>query len=144
MFSGIVEELGEVKNISRKGNLTLLEIKADKVLEDTKIGDSIAVNGTCLTIVKKEKDILGFEVMPETLSVTNLGALKIKEKVNLERALKVGDRVSGHFVGGHVDCLGVIQNSEFRSSDFDSDVFGHSEETELRPGNDYFSIFGCL
>jgi riboflavin synthase len=113
MFSGIVEELGEVKNISRKGNLTLLEIKADKVLEDTKIGDSIAVNGTCLTIVKKEKDILGFEVMPETLNVTNLGALKIKEKVNLERALKVGDRLSGHFVGGHVDCLGVIQKKHY-------------------------------
>lgn len=113
MFTGIIEELGEVKSISRRGKVTLLEIKALKVLEGIKIGDSIALNGTCLTVVKKEKESLSFEVMPETLAVTNLGNLKIKDKVNLERALKIGDRLSGHFVTGHIDCQGIIRRKNY-------------------------------
>ncbi|MBU1999218.1 MAG: riboflavin synthase [Candidatus Omnitrophota bacterium] len=111
MFSGIIEELGEVRKISRIGNNSVLEIKADKVTEDVKIGDSVAVNGVCLTIIKKE--ILSFEAIPETLKVTNLGLLKFGDKVNLERSLKVGDRVSGHFVSGHVDCLGIIRKKNY-------------------------------
>lgn len=113
MFSGIVEELGEVKKITKGGNITLLETKADKVLEDTKIGESISVNGTCLTIVKKEFGTLSFEIIPETLKATNLGLLKIKDKVNLERALKIGDRLSGHFVTGHINCLGIIRHKSY-------------------------------
>jgi riboflavin synthase len=113
MFSGIVEELGVVKKISRRGSVTLFEIQADKVLEDTKIGDSIAVNGACLTAVKKEGKFLSFEAMPETLKVTNLGTLKFGEKVNLERSLKAGDRISGHFVTGHIDCMGIIRKKGY-------------------------------
>lgn len=113
MFSGIVEELGVVKKISRRGNVTFFEIQADKVLEDVKIGDSIAVNGACLTVVKKEGRFLSFEVMPETLRITNLGTLKISGKVNLERSLKVGGRVSGHFVTGHIDCAGSIRKKGY-------------------------------
>ena len=113
MFSGIVEELGEVKQISKRGNIALLEIKADKVLEDTKIGDSISVNGTCLTVVKKESHTLNFEVIPETLKITNLGLLRVSGKVNLERALKMGERISGHFVAGHIDCLGIIHKKTY-------------------------------
>jgi riboflavin synthase len=109
MFSGIVEEFGEIKNISRRGNTSFLEIKADKVLEDTNIGDSIAVNGVCLTVTKKERNILSFEAMPETLKVTNLGDLHSVNRVNLERSLKFGDRLSGHFVTGHIDCQGIIR-----------------------------------
>ncbi|PIP19396.1 MAG: riboflavin synthase [Candidatus Omnitrophica bacterium CG08_land_8_20_14_0_20_41_16] len=109
MFTGIVEELGEVKKISRRGAVTLFEIKADKTLSETKIGESISVNGACLTVVQIGKDSFSFEVMPETLKVTNLGILRINEKVNLERSLKIGDRVSGHFVLGHIDCLGIIR-----------------------------------
>lgn len=113
MFSGIIEELGKIKSISKRGNINLITIKADKVLEDTKVGDSISVNGVCLTVVKKESDALGFEVIPQTLKITNLGTLKVWDKVNLERSLKVGDRVSGHFVTGHIDCVGVIRKKNY-------------------------------
>ena len=113
MFSGIIEELGEIKNISRIGYNALLEIKANKVLEDTKIGDSISVNGACLTVVKKGSGALTFEAMPETLKVTDLGILKFSDKVNLERSLKVGDRMSGHFVTGHIDCIGLIRKKNY-------------------------------
>ena len=109
MFSGIVEELGELNKISKRGNVTLFEIQAQKIPDDVKVGDSISVNGACLTAIKNESGVLAFEVMPETLKVTNLGVLRIKDKVNLERALKIGDRLSGHFVTGHIDVIGVIR-----------------------------------
>ncbi len=114
MFSGIVEELGEVKSISKRGRNFLLEIKAIKIQEDTKIGDSVALNGACLTLTGNKSGILSFEVMPQTLKVTNVGTLKVNEKVNLERALKVGDRLSGHFVTGHIDCQGIIRHKNYR------------------------------
>jgi riboflavin synthase len=113
MFSGIVEELGIVKRISKRGNIALFEIRADKTLEDIKIGDSISVNGACLTVVKKEKDAFSAEIMPETLKITNLGSLRISDKVNLERSLKIGDRLSGHFVTGHIDCPGIIRQKKY-------------------------------
>ncbi|MFH1888621.1 MAG: riboflavin synthase [Candidatus Omnitrophota bacterium] len=113
MFSGIIEELGEVIKISRRGNLTLLMIHARIIPQDTKKGDSVSVNGTCLTVVEKAEDSVSFEVMPETLKATNLGNLKIKGKVNLERALKIGERLSGHFVTGHIDLTGVIRRRRY-------------------------------
>jgi riboflavin synthase len=113
MFSGIVEELGRVKAISRRGKVILLSIEANKVIEGISIGDSIAVNGCCLTVVDKEKTALSFEMMAETARTTNLGGLRISDKVNLERSLKVGDRISGHFVLGHVDCLGIIRSKGY-------------------------------
>ena len=116
MFTGIIEELGVVKNIVKEGNLSLLEIKAGKVLQDTEVGDSVSVNGACLTVVKKAFDYLSFEVIPETIKLTNLGLLRISDRVNLERALKVGDRLSGHFVTGHIDCMGLIRKETYVSS----------------------------
>ena len=116
MFSGIVEELGQVKKISRTGYNTLLEIRADKVLQDARVGGSISVNGACLTVARKEPGVLIFEVIPETLKVTNLGILRPSDKVNLERSLKIGDRLSGHFVTGHVDCLGLIRKKSYINS----------------------------
>jgi riboflavin synthase len=113
MFSGIVEELGELRNMSRRGNTTLLVVAARHILEDIKTGDSVSVNGACLTVVKKEQGALSFEVMPQTIKLTNLGSLKAREKVNLERALKIGDRLSGHFVTGHIDCSGVIRKKAY-------------------------------
>jgi riboflavin synthase len=109
MFSGIIETLGWVKNISRRGTVALLQIKMDGVFSDVRVGESISVNGACLTVIKNEGGVLSFEVMPQTLKGTNLGAVKINERVNLERSLKVGDRISGHFVLGHVDCAGIIR-----------------------------------
>jgi len=114
MFTGIVEELGKVRNISRQGRVILLTIEADKVLEGVKIGDSISVNGCCLTIVRKERNTVSFEMMAETARLTNLGTLSLTDKVNLERSLKVGDRINGHFVLGHVDCLGIIRSKSYR------------------------------
>ncbi len=105
MFSGIVEEKGVVKNIVHNKNLAVVTIKAKAVTKDTKAGDSIAVDGVCLTVTKKVKDELSFDVMLETLRCTTLGLVKKGSRVNLERALKVNDRISGHFVSGHVDCM---------------------------------------
>ncbi len=113
MFSGIIEELGRVTKISRRGNIASFEIQAGKVLEDTKIGDSIAVNGACLTVTKKAQRCLTFEAIPETLKVTDLGRLRISDEVNLERSLKVGERLSGHFVYGHIDCIGIIRQKKY-------------------------------
>lgn len=115
MFSGIVEELGCLKGLTRRGNLGMLEVLAKEVLADTRVGDSIAVNGTCLTVIKKDKDSLTFEVMPQTLEATVLGSLKSREKLNLERSLKLGDRISGHFVTGHIDCIGIIRRKGYLS-----------------------------
>lgn len=113
MFTGIIEELGEVLSISRRGNVTLLGIKASVTAKDIKIGDSISVNGACLTLTEIKSESLFFDAMPETLKITNLGALRIRDKVNLERALKMGDRISGHFVTGHIDCAGVIRRKDY-------------------------------
>lgn len=115
MFTGIIEELGTVKRISRSGNIILLEISAHKIAGSVKIGDSVSVNGVCLTAVKSLNNLISFEVMAETFKITNLGSLRVNEKVNLENSLKIGDKVSGHFVLGHVDCQGAIRNKGIRS-----------------------------
>ncbi len=105
MFTGIVEEVGKVKG-ARPGKLS---IGAKKVLEDTKPGDSIAVNGACFTIIELSPDSFSVDVMPETLRRTNLGALRPGDGVNLERPLAVGGRFGGHFVQGHVDGVGRVR-----------------------------------
>ncbi len=122
MFTGIIEELGKVKKIARSGRAALLEISAQKTLQDVKIGQSIAVNGACLTIVRLEDNFFSFEVMPETLKSTNLGLLKIGEQVNLERSLKLGDRISGHFVSGHIDCLGIVRRKRVASGNCEFEI----------------------
>lgn len=109
MFSGIIEELGEVVRILKKSKHTLLGIKVSSLFKDCQKGESVSVNGVCLTLINNIWPILEFEVMPETLKRTNLAFLKISDKVNLEHALKVGERVSGHFVSGHVDCIGLVR-----------------------------------
>ena len=122
MFTGIIEELGEVKRISRRGSNTLIEIRATLTQEGTKTGDSICVNGACLTVIKKEAGILTFEAIPETLKLTNLGVLRVSDKVNLERSLKIGDRLSGHFVTGHVDCIGVIRRKNYINNNLSFEI----------------------
>lgn len=109
MFTGIIEEKGVAQNIRKQAGMLKIFILADKILDNIKVGDSIAVNGACLTLSGIKEKILEFDVMKETLQVTNLLSLKKKDIVNLERALKVGDRVGGHFVTGHVDCLGILR-----------------------------------
>ena len=122
MFTGIVEELGRVKKITFASGVTLLEISAKEVLVDVKIGDSIAVNGVCLTVVSIKGNSVSFEVIDITRKNTNLGLLKIGQAVNLERSLKVGDRVSGHFVSGHIDCLGLIRRKALRNGSVEFEI----------------------
>jgi riboflavin synthase len=109
MFSGIIEELGTAEGIRKRGNIFLLKIRAKKVLDDIKVGDSVAVNGVCVTAVEINKDSISFQLLAETMQKSNLGNLHSGERVNLERSLKVGDRISGHFVTGHVECTGLIR-----------------------------------
>lgn len=122
MFSGIVEELGTVNKILKSGKVVIIQVGAQIVLKETKIGDSVSVNGACLTVIRKDRDSLSFEAMPETLKITNLGSLKISDKVNLERSLKVGERVSGHFVTGHIDCLGIIRKKGYVNGNLSFEV----------------------
>ncbi|KAB2954464.1 riboflavin synthase [Heliorestis acidaminivorans] len=108
MFTGIVEELGKVKEIRRGPRSAQLVLEAQKVLEDVKMGDSIAVNGVCLTVVEFAKDYFVADVMDETLRKTALARVQRGSYVNLERALRMGDRLGGHIVSGHVDEVGEI------------------------------------
>jgi len=122
MFTGIVEELGKVKGIRHKAGVINLEISAKDILADTKIGDSIAANGVCLTVVSLTNSSVSFEIISQTLETTNLGLLKIGQAVNLERSLKVGDRVSGHFVTGHIDCLGLVRKKSLRNGNIEFEI----------------------
>jgi len=108
MFSGIVEALGTVAEIRQEPPGCRLMIREPRVAAETKVADSISVNGCCLTVVEVEADVFGFQAGPETLSRTNLGDLQPGSPVNLERALMVGDRLGGHFVSGHIDGTGVL------------------------------------
>jgi len=110
MFTGIIEELGTVTSLRKKVNLATLRIKANKILRGLKVGDSVAVDGVCLTVSAIENQVLCFDVMRETLKVTALKHCVQASKVNLERALKFNDRLSGHFVTGHIDEIGKIEN----------------------------------
>lgn len=112
MFTGLVEELGKVKTIARGALSVRLTVSAKKILDDVKLGDSIAVNGTCLTVVDYGDTWFTADVMPETVERTALAGLKTGDTVNLERTLKVGDRLGGHIVSGHVDGVGVIRAKE--------------------------------
>jgi riboflavin synthase len=114
MFTGIIEELGRVKRLARSGRLMLLEVSSRVSVRDVKVGDSIAVNGVCLTAVSVNDGLFSFEVMAETFKNTNLGLLKVGDQVNLERSLKLGDRISGHFVSGHIDCIGLVRSKTVR------------------------------
>lgn len=104
MFTGIVEEVGTVKSL----RADKLNISAKEVLKGTKVGDSIAINGACLTVTALTGSTFSVDVMPETLRRTNLGSLRPGDGVNLERALAAGGRIGGHFVQGHVDGTGRV------------------------------------
>ena len=110
MFTGIVEELGQVKALSLRGNSGTLTVKAKKVLEGTKIGDSIAVNGVCLTVTNMKNNEFSADVMAETVRRSSLGALQDGSYVNLERAMAADGRFGGHIVSGHIDGTGQIES----------------------------------
>ena len=125
MFTGIVEELAQIKSIKPKSKGIRYVISSEVVVDDLKIGDSISVNGVCLTIVKRGKDSFCMDLVEETLNKSNLGELKVGDFVNLERAMRVSDRLGGHLVQGHVETLGVILEKQM-----------HDEEAILSVGLD--------
>lgn len=108
MFTGIIEEVGVIKNIKMGAQSAVITIQAETVMEDIHLGDSIAMNGVCLTVTSFDKNSYSVDVMHETLRRTNLGALKGGSRVNLERAMAADGRFGGHIVAGHVDGTGVI------------------------------------
>ena len=106
MFTGIIEEIGSIKSI----NSNFISIEANKIFDDIKLGDSIAVNGVCLTVTRFDKNTFDADVSNETFRRTNFGQLKVGSKVNLERAILMNGRFGGHIVSGHIDDTGIIKS----------------------------------
>ena len=126
MFTGIVEEIGTINNLVN----SVLTIQAEKVLTDIKLGDSIAVNGTCLTVVNFTESKFSVDLAPETLRRTTFGDLNPGDTVNLERALSANDRFGGHMVQGHVDATGRVISIR---DEGDSSIFRISNPKRLKP-----------
>lgn len=112
MFTGIVEEIGKIEKMIKGTQSASMIIKAHEVLKDTKLGDSISTNGVCLTVTSFTTNSFSVDVMAETMRKSNLDRLIPGDEVNLERALRVGDRLGGHFVSGHIDGIGHIKSFE--------------------------------
>ncbi len=110
MFTGLVMETGNVVSLMKKGSGARLSLDAAEVSRNAKLGDSIAINGTCLTVAEIKGRTLAFDLSDETLRSSNLGELKTRDRVNLEPALRPDDRLGGHFVTGHIDGTGVIRS----------------------------------
>jgi riboflavin synthase len=112
MFTGIVEGMGRVRSVSksRKGADTIMRVSLGRLGRGLKRGDSVSINGACLTVTKLSKGDAEFEMVAETIRRTNLGRVRPGDKVNIERSMKVGDRLEGHFVLGHVDGTGTIED----------------------------------
>jgi riboflavin synthase len=127
MFTGIVEEIGSISNIQKTGESYVLTIEARKVLEDIHLGDSIAVNGVCLTVTSFSGNRFKVDVMPETVKSSSLRTLKRGSHVNLERAMAAGGRFGGHFVSGHIDGTGMIKSKK---------PFENAVYYEIEPNNE--------
>ncbi len=139
MFTGIVEDVGIIKNIRTKTKEVNFTIGTSKIdINELALGESIAVNGACLTVVKIGKGVFSVEASHETLSKTNLSSLKVNSNVNLERALRMGDRLGGHIVNGHIDGVGKVDRVEREG---ESIVMWFSLEQEL---SKYAVEKGCI
>lgn len=128
MFTGIIEEIGKVEGIRKTGDTFEISVNADKVLKDVHLGDSISINGVCLTVTSFTSKRFTLDVMPETLKATNISTLTSGSRVNLERAMAAGGRFGGHFVSGHVDGTGKIirknrvENAVYYEIEVDEDL----------------------
>jgi len=110
LFTGLILELGEITSINRKSGGAVLSLKSNEIASTAKLGDSIAVNGVCLTVVKSGRKELSFDLSDETLRSTNIGSLNKGDAVNLEPSLSPDSKIGGHFVTGHVDTVGKIRS----------------------------------
>lgn len=108
MFTGLIQDIGTIRKIERRGSAAVLNIASKLVADELQLGESIAVNGACLTVVRWDGDNFTADVSPESLDCTTLGALQPGSSVNLERALRLCDRLGGHMVSGHVDCVAQV------------------------------------
>jgi riboflavin synthase len=134
MFTGLIEEKGFIKEKIKTGDGIRFVLSAKRIMDDLKIGDSVAVNGVCLTVVKRENDTFSVDTIEETLKKTNLGSTKLKDPVNLERPLKANARLGGHFVLGHVDTTGTVkQVKELSNSHFVTIFFPRGYQKYLIP-----------
>ena len=112
MFTGIIEGLGSISGITSSGVGRRLAVESDYQLEKTRIGDSISVSGACLTVVKLDQKRFEVDISPETLARTTFARARIGDRVNLERAMRLSDRIDGHLVSGHIDGMGIIRHRE--------------------------------
>ncbi len=110
MFTGLIVEMGEITSVKMRSGGAVLSLKAPDAASSAKLGDSISVNGVCLTAIEKNSDLLSFDLSDETLRSTNLGRLKRGDRVNLEMSLSPDSKIGGHFVTGHVDAVGTIRS----------------------------------
>lgn len=115
MFTGIIEEIGKIQGIQKGANSAVLSVRATKIMEDVHLGDSVAVNGVCLTVTSISPNGFTADVMHETLNRSSLGKLRIGNPVNLERAMSANGRFGGHIVSGHIDGTGMV--SDIRRDD---------------------------
>jgi len=129
MFTGIIEDVGTIRSIRFAGNISILTIETNMDLTDTRIGDSISVDGVCLTVVETASGSFNVEASPETLTRCTLDNASRGRRVNLERALRVGDRLGGHFVAGHVDGMGEVISAQRNP---DSLIIGITAPTGVR------------
>jgi riboflavin synthase len=108
MFTGLIEDTGRITAIDRRGAAAVLTLMTALPVAEIAVGDSVAINGACLTVTAKTGATLTFDVSPETITSTTIGGLRSGSSVNLERALRLGDRMGGHIVTGHIDCIGKL------------------------------------
>ncbi len=130
MFTGLIEEIGVVKSVTQGRKSAVIYVSAKKVLDGLKVGDSISANGVCLTVTSFSGDTFAVDAMAETMRSTNLVDISSGTNLNLERALKLGDRLGGHLVSGHIDGIGVVR--DFRKEDIATMVTIEAETSVLK------------
>jgi len=131
MFTGIVKEIGVLERSDKIGNAYKLAIRSKEISDSVSMGDSVLVNGVCLTLVKNRNGVLSFDVMEETMRRSTLAALKNGESVNLEGSLRSNDPLGGHFVLGHIDCIGKIKDVNKKSDEYWMEIEFPEEFTSL-------------
>ncbi|MCD6581636.1 MAG: riboflavin synthase [Desulfuromusa sp.] len=109
MFTGLIQSVGKVHSLKRQGDAAQLQISSHLVNADLQLGESIAVNGACLTVIAWDNSSFTVDVSPETLNCTTLGQFRANSPVNLERAMQLSDRLGGHLVSGHIDCVATVR-----------------------------------
>ena len=131
MFTGIIEDIGELVSLERNGRTAKVIVRAGLPLDEIEIGESIAANGACLTVEKVSAGTIRFHALAETLSRTNLGGLRTGARVNLERAMKLGGRLGGHIVTGHVDFCAKVLSAGQNGDDFELRIAFPSDQRDF-------------